>query len=531
MEGNEPPLRKVRLTRPFSLAMARSNKNKRSPGPGAQRKCARRPRSYTPLSDALSKPFTFADTELSEGIQRHALRGLLATAMHGQRRSDAEPLQQVLCALLIWPLLKVESIHCFCAELCQFLSGKVSVLYDFLGREDVNWRALSSELARRVFTQNEIGPRSQRAFVVDDTSQARAGRKVQGTSCYFDHTQSRTRKGHQMLQLGLAGEKGFLPLEGQLVMGEKSAVDKPKDKPFKDQRSSAARDMGRARQQNKQERFRDMLQRAVRAGFSARYVLADAWFGCKENILCCLDNDLIGIFQMKRGNLSYQHQGANYTASQLYAKVQRRMRPINSKARYKTASLVVSINLQTQAQQPAHWVKVRLVFSAPVRECSADTWVVFLCTDVSLQDAKILEVYALRWSIEVYFKEIKQNLGFLKEQSGRYELAYASVHLSAIRYLLLFEAMLRNGKLDYGQVRDRQTGLLQTLTYASLLWQLFRALIEGALDDLVQDLGRQVIQKIMGAIDQTVEAFLNDALQISSEHVSAQLKAEELGYL
>ena len=274
-----------------------------------------------------------------------------------------------------------------------------------------------------------------------------------------------------------------------------------------------------------------MLQRAVRAGFSARYVLADAWFGCKENILCCLDNDLIGIFQMKRGNLSYQHQGANYTASQLYAKVQRRMRPINSKARYKTASLVVSINLQTQAQQPAHWVKVRLVFSAPVRECSADTWVVFLCTDVSLQDAKILEVYALRWSIEVYFKEIKQNLGFLKEQSGRYELAYASVHLSAIRYLLLFEAMLRNGKLDYGQVRDRQTGLLQTLTYASLLWQLFRALIEGALDDLVQDLGRQVIQKIMGAIDQTVEAFLNDALQISSEHVSAQLKAEELGYL
>ena len=150
---------------------------------------------------------------------------------------------------------------------------------------------------------------------------------------------------------------------------------------------------------------------------------------------------------------------------------------------------------------------------------------------MTLKDTKILEVYALRWSIEVYFKEIKQNLGFLKEQSGRYELAYASVPLSAIRYLLLFEAMLRNGQLDYGQVRDRQTGQLQTLSYASLLWQLFRALIEGALDDLVQDLGRQVVQKIMGAIDQTVEAFLNDALQISSEHVSAQLKAEELGYL
>lgn len=509
----------------------RSHKNQRSARPCAQKKSARCPRSYTPLCDALSQPFTFADTEIAAGIRRHTLAGLLAAAIHGHRRAGGEPLIQVLCALLIWPLLKVNSIHCFCAELCQILSGKVSVLYDFLGREDVNWRGLSSELARRILQQNELGPRRQRAFVVDDTSKARAGRKVQGTSCYFDHTESRMRKGHQMLQLGLAAEKGFLPVECQLVMGEKSAVDKPKDKPFKDQRSSAARDLGRAREQNKQKRFRDMLQRAVRAGFSALYVLADAWFGCKENILCCLQNNLIGIFQMKRGNMAYQYSGVDYTAIQLYVKVQRRMRPLNSKARYKTASLVVRLNLQTDSKQPAHWVRARLVFSAPVRECPADTWVVFLCTEANLKDANILEVYALRWSIEVYFKEIKQNLEFLKEQSGRYEMAYASVHLSAIRYLLLFEAMLRNGQLDYGQVRDRQTGQLQALTYASLLWQLFRALIEGALEGLAQDLGRKVIQKITDAIDQTVEAFLNEALQISPEQVSAQLKAEELGYL
>jgi hypothetical protein len=77
--------------------------------------------------------------------------------------------------------------------------------------------------------------------------------------------------------------------------------------------------------------------------------------------------------------------------------------------------------------------------------------------------------------------------------------------------------------LDYGQVRDRQTGQLQALTDASLLWQLFRALIEGALEGLVQDLGRKVIQKITDAIDQTVEAFLNDALQISPEQVSAPI--------
>ena len=211
--------------------------------------------------------------------------------------------------------------------------------------------------------------------------------------------------------------------------------------------------------------------------------------------------------------------------------VQRKMRPKNRRARYKTASLVVSINVQTDDRQPARWVEVRLVFSAPVRAAHAETWVLFLCTDVTLSDAKILEVYALRWSIEVYFKEIKQNLGFLKEQSGRYQVAYASVHLAATRYLLLFEAMLRSGQLSYGEVRDRESGQLQTLSYAVLLWHLFRALIEGALGTLVRDLGKKIVRKVLGVIDQTVEAFLNDALHMSPEQVSAQLKAEELGYL
>jgi hypothetical protein len=266
-------------------------------------------------------------------------------------------------------------------------------------------------------------------------------------------------------------------------------------------------------------------------GFSAAYVLADAWFGCKENIACCLDHGLVGIFQMKRGLLAYQYHGRAYTASQLYGLVQRRMRPQNRRARFKTASLVVSLNLETEDRPPAHWVEVRLVFSAPVRAHSADTWVVFLCTDVKLREAKILEVYALRWSSEVYFKEIKQHLGCLKEQSGRYQVAYASVPLAALRYLLLFEAMLRGGQLTYGEIRDQESGRLQTLTYAALLWQLFRALIEGALDGLVRDLGRKVIRRVLAAIDQTVESFLNEALQISPQQVAVQLKAEEWGYL
>ena len=488
-----------------------------------------RPRSYTPVADALKQPFAFADTELAEGISRHGLVGLLAGALSRKRRGDGEPLGHVLCALLTWPLLGLSSIHCLCAQLGQILQGQLSVLYDFLGREDICWRGLSSQLARRMIQDNELGPRRHRAFVVDDSVKARSGRKVEGTSCHFDHTEGKTIRGHQVLQLGLAAQGGFVPVEAQIVMSDVHPVDK--QKPFKDQRSAAARDMRRSWEQDKHQLFRDMLRRALKAGLSAAYLVADAWFGCKENIALALDSELIGIFQMKRGKLTYDYQGRRYTAAQLYTKVRRRMRPRSRKARYKTAAITVRLNLATQPQQSERWVSVRLVFSAPVRRSDSDTWVVFLCTDPSLDERTILQAYSLRWSIEVYFKEIKQHLGLWKEQSGRYQVAYASVHLAALRYLLLFEAMLRSGRLSFGEVRDRQSGQIVVLTYAALLWELFRALIEGALEGLVRDLGRCAVRKARAAIEQSVESFLTSALQMKPDQVQVQLEAEALGYL
>ena len=138
---------------------------------------------------------------------------------------------------------------------------------------------------------------------------------------------------------------------------------------------------------------------------------------------------------------------------------------------------------------------------------------------------------ALSLNAQTFYRNKIAPPAFLKEQSGRYQVAYASVPLAALRYLLLFEAMLRGGQLTYGEIRDQESGRLQTLTYAALLWQLFRALIEGALDGLVRDLGRKVIRRVLAAIDQTVESFLNEALQISPQQVAVQLKAEEWGYL
>lgn len=503
--------------------MSVSNKKEQKPNA--------RPRSYTPLHEALKKPFCFADTELDGAIKRHGVIAAFGAVMSRKRREDGEPLGNALAGLLVWPLLGVQSIHCFCAELAQIIHGKASVLYDLMGREDINWRQLSSGLARRVCQQNELGAFQERAFVADDSIVSRRGRKVEGSSAHFDHNKGQTVQGHQLLQLGLAGQKGMVPLEAQLVMSDSNPVNKRDDKPFKDNRSAAARDMRRSWQQTKHEHFRAMLGRALEKGLRARYVLADAWFACKENISRGVELGLTVIFQMKRGNLTYRYQAGDYTVTELYAKVHRRMRAAHRKARYKTASLKVHLNVKAERGHRDQWLEVRLVFSAPVGATDPNAWVVFLCTDTSLSENKILQTYALRWSVEVYFKELKQHLGLLKEQSGRYQVAYASVHLAAIRYLLLFEAMLRNGNLTYGEIRDRQSGQLQVLTYATLLWELFRAIIEGALESLKDELGSEIVQRVTEAINETVENFLAQALHIKPDQISIDLKAEQMGYI
>ena len=68
-------------------------------------------------------------------------------------------------------------------------------------------------------------------------------------------------------------------------------------------------------------------------------------------------------------------------------------------------------------KEPDHWIKVKLLFVRGVIEekqrAGKHDCALFFSTDSYLSDERILEIYALRWGIEVYFKEAKQKLGFL----------------------------------------------------------------------------------------------------------------------
>ena len=55
----------------------------------------------------------------------------------------------------------------------------------------------------------------------------------------------------------------------------------------------------------------------------------------------------------------------------------------------------------------AHFLAYFLKFQGSMAAQNNYEWALFLSTDVSLSPLRILDLYALRWAIEVYFKETK----------------------------------------------------------------------------------------------------------------------------
>jgi len=64
-------------------------------------------------------------------------------------------------------------------------------------------------------------------------------------------------------------------------------------------------------------------------------------------------------------------------------------------------------------------------------------WKVLLSTDVSSKFQDTIEVYQIRWTIEVFFKESKQLLNLGKDQSNDLDAQIAATTITMVQYLFL----------------------------------------------------------------------------------------------
>ncbi|MDD1713413.1 MAG: transposase, partial [Methanoregulaceae archaeon] len=92
-------------------------------------------------------------------------------------------------------------------------------------------------------------------------------------------------------------------------------------------------------------------------------------------------------------------------------------------------------------------VNVELPLSGTIRlvfvRWSKKQWHCFLCTETDLEPEEILNYYARRWAIEVYFRDAKQLLALGQGQSECFDALIAWTSIVMIRYLLLVYILAR----------------------------------------------------------------------------------------
>lgn len=477
----------------------------------------------TPITDSFAKDKTCIDSAIADSINTHKVAQIFSSLRIDKRTGESN-LKQVVYALLIMPLFAVDNINCFAGKFLDiYIPGGKDVLYYFLSRQNINWAVIQLRLAQKIYRMFFNDQDQTTAFAADDTIKIRCGKKVQAMSSHYDHNSGRHVMGQQILQFGIAGLKGFLPLLSQIYVGQTRRTKR--SKAFNDQRSALARSYHRAHNLNKHQMLSHMLKKALSYGFYSSYLIADSWFGCRDNVRLALDCDLTAIFMMKRNGTKYRYQGELYTLKGLYRLLRKNMKKLPGKG-YSYFSIVAEYNLSNKDE---NWQTVKLIFSRAPKS-PKNSWVVLLCTDFELEDEKIYQIYALRWSIEVYFKEIKQNFGFLKEQTGSYETHYASIHLAAMRYTLLYCIFLRQHELGFSQIRKQIGFQMELLSFTCLAWDTLRALIYQVIDQQCRHLDNEFVQSLKNMISLQVTQYLHFALQIDPESSKLRIKAEKSGY-
>jgi hypothetical protein len=206
--------------------------------------------------------------------------------------------------------------------------------------------------------------------------------------------------------------------------------DRTKDSPGYQRRKEA--------DQSKSGNVINMLRRVIKRGFIFDYVLFDSWFFSKE-ILECIESfhskciKLIAMIKMNKTLYKDCLDNQEEKASELrkkYRKKSKRSRKFNA----------------TYIKVPV-WYGNRRLNMFFIRIGSGTKWKCIVTNDLNLSFNKLMEIYHIRWSIEVFFKDAKQYLQLGKCQCNNFDSQIGAATLAMMQYVML----LLYKQMHYGQ--------------------------------------------------------------------------------
>ena len=179
---------------------------------------------------------------------------------------------------------------------------------------------------------------------------------------------------------------------------------------------------------NKIDNSISMIKRAVKHGFIPDYVLTDSWFFCEKFLKAIVKiGRSIKLLSMAKIGTTKYHILLNselLNSHQIIAKYER--------SKGKTSRKFKARYIQLQAEYKD--VRVQLFL---IKFGRHGRWRMLVTTNLKDNFTTIMNIYKIRWTIEVFFKECKQHLLLGKCQSQDFDAQIAETTLSMMRYVLL----------------------------------------------------------------------------------------------
>ncbi len=383
------------------------------------------------------------------------------------------------------------------SERSESFPGKDAV-YSFLNHSGFAWRRFLSNLSAQAVNKTSSLTSSKRvsAFVVDDSMYERnRSKSVELLARFKDHARNCYYKGFRMLTFGWSDGHTFIPVDFSLLSSVKSWI----------QGLSHSIDKRTHGYKRRMEALRPapeiipaLLDQALAAEMSASYVLMDSWFTYAQLIRAVLDRGLDVIGMVKADNKRYLLDGRRLSLQELYYAATPVMYP-------KKKGILRSKHTQLSLGIPIQIVFVR-------HRCNKKEWLTILSTDTTLTVEEIIQIYGIRWDMEVFFKCTKSLLRLQKEFQGRsYDMLISHTTIVFSRYILL--------AWQHRQSTDNRTLGNLFLMLCDEVGELDWAVALSQLVELVNDISKKTSKRFSKIIRSQLQQWI-DGLPSYIRHIS-----------
>jgi len=414
----------------------------------------------------------------------------------------------ILTILLSLPFLGVENIYTVSKNKTE---AKKDVFYRLKNNSNIDWRSILwlfvlkfTNLIRLKSSNND----GVKCLIIDDSFLQKSGKNIEKTSKVWDHVSKRSLLGFKLNVLGYWDGTSFIPVDFSLHR-EKG---KNRNKPFGLSKKEMKAQYKKKRSEDSVSKEREdeadmskiktaikMVENAIKKKLKVDYILMDSWFTCNAFITAVrkVKNKTIHLIGMySKAKTKFVHEGKAYTYSQLRVLLGKPKR--NRKTGYYYLDVIVLLDGKA----------VKLFFS---KKGKNGKWKTFITTDTNLSFIKMLEIYAIRWSIEVFFKESKQLLYLGKEQSTDFDSQIAAISLVMMQHILISVRFRFDNYESKGELfRQAQVEIFRE-ALSRRLWGLLLEILNLVLDIFENEDADDLVEKMFNdeKVYRKIEQFLD----------------------